>query len=89
MNESELPAQIEWVELKLRLDATITVGGVGGSPTEWMKPGAEGAIRWRGQPGEEELVRGYLYIQEKMLKPMLEDVIVELRKRLQEARRHA
>lgn len=88
MNEAELPAEIEGVELKLRMDATLTVHGTGVSPTEWLKPGAEASIRWRGQPSHEQVVAGYLYLQQKMLAPMLEDVITELRQRMVEARRH-
>jgi len=88
MNDAELPAQIESVELRLRMDATLTVTGVGTSPTEWLKPGAEASVRWRGQPNEEELVRAYLYMQTKMLGPMLEDVITELRNRMAAARRN-
>jgi hypothetical protein len=88
MNEAELPTEIESVELKLKMDATITVNGVGAQPTEWLKPGAEASIRWRGQPNQEELVAGYLYLHTQALAPMLEDVIKELRERMVEARRH-
>lgn len=89
MNEAELPTEIESVELKLKMDATLTVtGGSGSQPTEWLKPGAEASIRWRGQPTQQELVAGYLYLHTQALAPMLEDVIVELRQRMVEARRH-
>jgi hypothetical protein len=87
VNEAELPAQIESVELKLKMDATLTVAGVGSQPTEWLKPGAEASIRWRGQPSQEELVTAYLYMHNQMLAPMLEDVITELRQRMVDARR--
>jgi hypothetical protein len=88
MNEAELPTEIESVELKLRMDATITVTGVGSQPTEWLKPGAEASVRWRGQPNQQELVQAYLYMHNQMLAPMLEDVITELRQRMVEARRN-
>lgn len=88
MNEAELPTEIESVELKLRMDATLTVTGVGGQPSEWLKPGAEASIRWKGQPNREELVTAYLYMHQQMLAPMLEDVITELRQRMVEARRN-
>lgn len=88
MNEQELPTEIESVELKLRMDATLTVTGVGAQPTEWLKPGAEASIRWRGQPNQQELVQAYLYMHTQMLAPMLEDVIKELRERMVEARRN-
>lgn len=88
MNEAELPTEIESVELKLRMDATLTVTGVGSQPTEWLKPGAEASVRWRGQPSQEELVQAYLYMHTQMLAPMLEDVITELRQRMVEARRN-
>jgi hypothetical protein len=88
MNEAELPTEIESVELKLRMDATLTVTGAGSQPTEWLKPGAEASVRWRGQPNQEELVAAYLYMHNQMLAPMLEDVITELRQRMVEARRN-
>lgn len=88
MNEAELPTEIESVELKLKMDATLTVTGVGSQPTEWLKPGAEASIRWRGQPSQQEMVAGYLFLQTKALAPMLEDVITELRARMVEARRN-
>lgn len=88
MNEAELPTEIESVELKLRMDATLTVAGAGSQPTEWLKPGAEASVRWRGKPNQQELVAAYLYMHTQMLGPMLEDVITELRQRMVEARRN-
>lgn len=88
MNEAELPTEIESVELRLRMDATLTVTGVGTQPTEWLKPGAEASIRWKGQPSQQELVQAYLYMHVQMLSPMLEDVIKELQDRMVQARRN-
>ncbi len=85
MNNEEL-GDVESVELKLKLDATITVTS-NGQPSEWIKPGVEGKIVWRRVPTESETVAGYVYIQEKMLQPMLEDLVVQYRNQLAEARR--
>ena len=78
---------IEWVELTLKLDATITVQTAGGGASEWIKPGAEGKIRMRGVPDLEQLQNGYRYIQVGILAPALEEVIVQIQERLDATRR--
>ena len=87
MNEDELPARIEKVRLTLRMDATITVTGADGTSTDWLKPGAEASVTWRGQPTREEMIQGYVYLQNDTLAPMLEDIISSLRDKMVEARR--
>lgn len=87
MNEDELPARIEKVRLTLRMDATITVTGADGNSTDWLKPGAEASVTWRGQPTREEMIQGYVYLQNDTLAPMLEDIISSLRDKMVEARR--
>lgn len=88
---AEFPAvpdgTIEWVELTLRLDATITVETAGGGASEWIKPGAEGRIRMRGVPTGGQLSDGYRYIQQGILAPALEEVIVQIQQRLAETHR--
>jgi hypothetical protein len=84
----DLPAEIEWVELELKLDATITVGAYQGpEPTEWMKPGCGGKVHFRGMPDEEQLRAAYGYLQAYMIAPALEEVIVQIQNRLVEQRR--
>lgn len=91
MNEQELPAEIESVELRVKMDATITVAPVTGSysetPTEWLKPGTEASIRWKGMPTEDDVVMGYGRCQQ-MISATLEDLIVTIHQRLVEARRN-
>ena len=87
MNEDELPARIEKVRLTLRMDATITVTGADGNASDWLKPGAEASVTWRGQPTREEMIQGYVYLQNDTLAPMLEDIISSLRDKMVEARR--
>ena len=82
MTSPDSDGTIEWVELTLRLDATITVGGDGGEPQQWLKPGAEGKIRMRGLPTAEQLTNGYRYIQGGILAPALEEVIVQIQQKL-------
>lgn len=78
---------IAWVEIELKLDATITVAEVAGQPSEWIKPGATGKVRMYGLPDEEQLRNGYRYIQAGILAPALEEVIVAIQQRLTETRR--
>lgn len=87
MNEEELPTQIEKVRLTLRMAATISVTGSDGNTSDWLKPGAEASVTWRGQPTREEMIQGYVYLQNDTLAPMLEDIISTLRDKMVEARR--
>lgn len=87
MNKDELP-DVESVELRLRLDATLTVNKGTSTATEWLKPGVEGSMRWNGIPTQEQIQMGYQFINQGMLAPTLEDVIVHLRAVMVEARRN-
>ena len=79
--------EVERVKLTLKMDATITVFDTTGEPTTWLKPGAEASVTWRGQPTREEMIQGYVYLQNDTLAPMLEDIISSLRDKMVEARR--
>lgn len=57
-----VPANIEWVELTLRVDATITVGTYGGQGTDWMKPGTEMKSHMPGMPNVEQTNAAYQYM---------------------------
>jgi len=83
------PAAIEWMELELRLDATITVGSYqpGPEPTEWIKPGCAGKIHFRGMPDENQLRAAYQYLQSYTIAPALEEVISQVQGQLVERRR--
>jgi hypothetical protein len=85
---SPLPAELEWVELSLKLDATITVGAYSSSnePTEWMKPGAAGKVHFSGMPDDHQIKAAYSYIQNNIIAPALEEVIVAINHRLGQGR---
>jgi hypothetical protein len=77
---------IEKFELQVSMDATITVFDGAGNPTDWLKPGTKVKTTWGGVPSEVELVLRYRDMQQA-LSIVLEDVIVNTRKRLDEGRR--
>ena len=80
--------EVERFELRLRLDATITVYDGAGQATDWLKPGAEAAVHWRGGiPSEAEVQLGYQHLQHTVLGPVLEEMVVLLRRRIDEVRR--
>jgi hypothetical protein len=76
------PARIDWVELELRCDATITVGAYGGQASEWMKPGFSGKAHMSGMPNPEQTRAAYLYLQDTVVAPSLEALIVEVSQKL-------
>ena len=80
--------EVEWVELRIRMDATLTVSTDAANPTEWIKPGAEGAIRLRGPnlPEPEQLRAAAQYLQIYQLAPALEDVIALIQERVRQQR---
>lgn len=78
--------EIERFRLTLRMDATITVFDNQGNPTDWLKPGAEASCTWRGVPSETELALRYQDLT-TATSAILEDVLTQARKRLDEARR--
>jgi hypothetical protein len=84
-----LPAAIEWVELELKLDATITVGSYvpNPEPKEWIKPGCAGKVHFRGMPDEDQIKAAYQYLQAYMIAPALEEVIVHVQSQLVQGRR--
>lgn len=89
--EQPPPTRIDTFELRIRLDATLTVNG-----DQWIKPGTEGAITWRGQewngqwidplPSEDELIAAYKRIEAGMVAPILEEIIALSQRRLTEKR---
>jgi len=80
----QLGSPIESFELTMKLDCTLTVNG-----TDWMKPGVQGAIKWRRLPSEEELKLGTTYIQQAVIGPAIADAISHMSARLDEARRRS
>ena len=80
------PVQVQRMELRLRMDATVTVYDATGQATDWLKPGSEAAVWWNGVPTEAEVVLRYEDLS-KVTSLVLEQVIVEVRKRLDSVRR--
>jgi hypothetical protein len=80
------PVKVERMELRLRMDATISVTDDTGHVLDWLKPGSEAAVWWNGVPPEPELVARYQDLS-TVASMTLEQVIVEVRKRLDAARR--
>lgn len=85
----EQPIQIDWLELTLRCDATLTVGQYGGQASEWMKPGAEGKLHMSGMPTPEQLVAAYDYLQNYVIGPSLTQTITFLQQKLLEVQAHS
>lgn len=76
--------EVDRVELRLKMDATITVFDNAGQAVDWLKPGSEASVSWRGGiPSEEEVKLGYHYLHQRNAQA-LEEVIVQVRKRLGE-----
>lgn len=79
--------EVEKVELRLKMDATVTVYDAAGQATDWLKPGSEGGVTWRGGiPSEAEVKLGYEYLHARNAQA-LEEVLVAIRQRLDETRR--
>lgn len=86
-NLEEPPVSVEKVTLTLSMAATVTVYDGAGQPTDWLKPGSEASVTWRnGIPSEEETQLAYQYLHNRNAQA-LEEVIVAVRGRLDEARR--
>lgn len=77
--------EVEKFKLTVKMEATITVFNAMGEPENWLKPGSEASMTWRGVPTQDELVLGYDNLS-TVAKATLEDVVVSSRKRLDESR---
>lgn len=82
--DEQLGSPIESFTLTMKLDCTLSVNG-----TDWMKPGVQGAIKWKRLPSEEELTLGTTYIQQAVIGPAIADAIAHMSARLEEARRRS
>lgn len=79
-------ADTEKFSLEVRMDATITIYDATGQATDWLKPGTTVNHTWKGMPTEQEIVTKYNAMKE-VASVTLEDVLVNSRKRVDEARR--
>ena len=75
-------APIEYFELRMKLDTTLTING-----DSWMKPGIEGAIRFKRLPTDEQLRDATTYLQFAVIDPAIQELIGLLSQQLAEARR--
>jgi hypothetical protein len=73
-------------ELRLRMDATITIKDGTGESTDWLKQGLETATIFDAMPTEAELIAAFGPM-EKACSDILEVVIVKSSERLREVRR--
>ena len=73
---------IEFFEIRMKLDTTLTVNG-----DNWMKPGVEGAIRFKRLPSSEQLADAAAYIQYAVIDPTIQQMIAQLSEQLAEARK--
>lgn len=75
---------LERFELRLRMDATVSIHDSTGRVEHWVKPGSEAAATWNGMPSEPEIVLRYEALS-RVAAATLEAVIVqateELRKK--------
>jgi hypothetical protein len=67
---------IERFELRLRLDATVSIHDATGKVEHWVKPGSETAAIWSGMPSQTEIVLRYEALS-KVAAATLEAVIVQ------------
>lgn len=78
--------EVEKFELRVRMDATVTIFDALGQATDWVKPGSEVATTWRGVPTEEELALRFRAMT-NVTQATLEDVLTSIRKRIDDTRR--
>ena len=80
------PVRVVKMALTIKMDATVTVYDAGGQATDWLKPGSEAGCTWNGVPTQEELMLRFNDLT-MITSATLESVLVEVRKRLDAARR--
>jgi hypothetical protein len=79
--------EIEKVTLTLRMDATITIHDASGEATDWLKPGSEGSVTWKGGiPSDTETKLGYQWLRQRIAN-QLQEVIVESKNQIDRERR--
>ena len=81
LKETAERASIEGFTVELRIDATVKIG-------EWdfVKPGASTSVRFSTIPTEQQLKSSMAFMSSEVLEPTLEDVLLEVQKKLRKAR---
>jgi hypothetical protein len=92
-DEQQPSARLETFELRLRMDATLTING----QEQWLKPGTETGMRWKGYqwndqwvdplPTEDQISAAFQIMQQKILAPVLDEMIMISQRVITEARR--
>ena len=80
------PVKVVKMSMTIRMDATVTVYDAAGQATDWLKPGSEAGVTWNGVPTQAELMLRFNDLTQ-VTSATLESVVVEVRKRLDKARR--
>lgn len=64
------PNEVEKFEIRVRLDASVIVNG-----QDWLKPGVETAVRWRGIPSAQEQADAVEFMQSQVVAPVIAQVM--------------
>lgn len=78
-------ADVVKFELKLKMDATVTIHDATGQATDWIKPGSEVGCTWNGVPTTEEITLRYESLSQ-VASATLEAVLVQTHNQLRKAR---
>jgi hypothetical protein len=78
-------AETEKFELKVSMNATVTVFNDAGQPVEWLRPGTEAAHTWYGMPTVQEVLMRYQDMAE-ITSATLKDVLVSAHKMVLETK---
>lgn len=77
-------AALEGFEVEMRMDCTVRVGGA--DSWDFIKPGVSTKVHFSSIPSEEQLRLSMEFMNTQIINPTLEDVIVEVQKKLKKAR---
>lgn len=75
MSLPEPPVDIVSMEVKVRLDTTVTLFDSLGNATDWVKPGVEASAKFNGSPTTETLQHTVRYLRSKVVEPSLDEVL--------------
>lgn len=86
MTSSE-DAEVLETQLTLHFGATLAVTTSATGFQDWLKPAASFSHKWRGEPTAEQLILATKNTQDRVLAPLLEEIIAITQNRLIAARR--
>lgn len=79
--------EITKTKLTLSLGATLSVTTTASGWSDFIKPGASFSTTFNGIPTEEQLKLTVQFVQEQVLGPLMDEIIITAQNRLIEARR--